>query len=136
MAKRILGLHLHPRSSRSLHLWFGFLGPPVAWGLHVVLGDGIFELGCARAFEEREILGVPLPIASIIETTVLAAITALAGVVAYLAWRDLRKERDGTSHGRAMAMAVMGMAQGAFYFAIIAFQFLPPILLRDCEIPL
>jgi hypothetical protein len=133
MARRILGLDLDYRSSRSFVLWFGLLAPPLAWGAHLLMGDGIFELGCTRAFSEKAILGVPLAVAAVIETVVMAAISVVAGVLALLAWRGLRREADGTSHGRATAMAVMGMASGLFYFLIILFGLLPPILLRACE---
>jgi hypothetical protein len=133
MARRILGLDLDHRSSRSFALWFGLLGPPLAWGAHLLMGDGIFELGCTRAFSARAILGIPLAIAAIIETAITAAISALAGVLAFMAWRRLRIETDGTSHDRATAMAVMGVASGVFYFLIILFGFLPALFLRACE---
>jgi len=129
----MLGLDLDHRSSRSFALWFGLLGPPLAWGAHLIMGDGIFELGCARAFVHKEILGVPLSTAAIIETGLMAAIAAMAGVLSFRAWQRLRNERDGTSLDRATAMAMMGMASGAFYLVIILFGFLPSILLRACE---
>src|SRR6266511_958613 len=106
MARRILGLDLDHRSSRSFALWFGLLGPPLAWGAHLIMGDGIFELGCAKAFSHKAILGVPLSTAAIIETALMAAIAA---------------------------MAVMGMASGVFYLLILLFGFLPSFLLHPCE---
>jgi len=133
MARRMLGLDLDHRSSRSFALWFGLLGSPLAWGAHLIMGDGIFELGCARAFVHKEILGVPLSTAAIIETGLMAAIAAMAGVLSFRAWQRLRNERDGTSLDRATAMAMMGMASGAFYLVIILFGFLPSVLLRACE---
>ena len=136
MARRVVGLDLDHRSTRSLFLWVGLLGPPLVWGAHVVLGDGMFELGCTRAFGTKDILGIPLLTASIIETAIMASLTLLTGFLAFLAFRRLRKETDGTSHNRAMAMAVFGSVQGVFYFLIIALQFLPPLLLRACEVPL
>jgi hypothetical protein len=133
MAKRVLGLDLDHRSSRSLALWFGLLGPPLAWGAHLLMGDGIFELGCARAFTEKAILGIPLETWALIETAAMGTITALAGVLAFRAWQRLRQDRDGTSHDRATAMAVMGMASSVYYLLIIVFGFLPSFLLSTCE---
>lgn len=133
MAGRFLGLDLDHRSSRSLALWFGILGPPLAWGAHLIMGDGIFEFGCARAFSEKAIFGLSLTAWAIIETAVMGAITALAGILSFRAWQRLRQETNGTAHGRATAMAVMGMASAAFYFLIVLFGFLPSILLRACE---
>ena len=54
-------------SSRSFAQWFGALGPPLAWGAHLVLGDLIFELGCAPGVGPK-ILGLPLETWAIIET--------------------------------------------------------------------
>jgi hypothetical protein len=133
MAKRVLGLDLDHRSSRSFALWFGLLAPPLAWGASLLLGDGIFELGCTRAFSEKAILGVPLETWAIIETAAMAVIASIAGLLAYRAWQRLRQDPDGTSHHRATAMAVMGMASGAYYLLIIVFGFVPSILLRACE---
>jgi hypothetical protein len=133
MSRRVLGLDLDDRSSRSFALWFGLLAPPLAWGAHLLMGDGIFELGCARAFTHKEILGLPLTTAAIIESALMAAVTILAGVLSYRAWRRLRRERDGTSLDRASAVAVMGMASAAFYLAIILFGILPSLLLHACE---
>jgi hypothetical protein len=133
MAKRVLGLDLDHRSSRSFALWFGLLAPPLAWGAHLLLGDGIFELGCTRAFSEKAILGIPLESWAIIETAAMAAISAIAGLLAYRAWLRLNLDPDGTSHHRATAMAVMGMASGGYYLLIIVFGFLPSILLHACE---
>jgi len=133
VAKRVLGLDLDPRSSRSLPLWFGLLAPPLAWGAHLILGDGIFELGCTRAFAEPAIFGIPLRTWAIIETVIMAAVAILAGFVAYRAWSRLRIQRNGTALGRATAMAVMGMASGLFYFLIILFGLVPILLLHSCE---
>jgi hypothetical protein len=133
VGKRVLGLDLDHRSSRSFALWFGFLVPPLAWGIHLILGDGIFELGCARGVPDRAIFGLDLRTWAILETVAMAAITIVAGLLSLRAWRRLRTERDGTAHGRAMAMAVMGMASGMFYLLIILFGLLPPFLLQPCE---
>lgn len=133
MARRVLGLDLDHRSSRSFALWFGFLVPPLAWGIHLILGDGIFELGCARGVPDRAIFGLDLRTWAVAMTIALAAVTIVAGLLSLRAWQHLRRERDGTAHGRAAAMAVMGMASSLFYLLIILFGFLPPFLLQSCE---
>jgi hypothetical protein len=133
VSRRILGLEMDHRSSRSFALWFGLLAPPLAWGAHLLMGDGIFELACARAFTRKEILGLPLTTAATIETVLMAAITVLAGILSYRAWSRLRRERDGTSLDRATAVAIMGMASAAFYLLIILFGILPSLVLHGCE---
>jgi hypothetical protein len=133
VTKRVLGLDLDHRSSRSLPLWFGLLAPPLAWGTHLIMGDGIFELGCTKAFSEKAIFGIPLTTWAVIETALMAAVALAAGVISYRAWQRLRVERNGTSLGRASAMAVMGMASGLFYLLIILFGLVPTFLLHSCE---
>jgi len=133
VGKRVLGLDLDHRSSRSFALWFGFLAPPLAWGIHLILGDGIFELGCSRGVPERELFGLDLRTWAVGMTIAMAAVTVVAGLLSLRAWQQLRREHDGTAYGRATAMAVMGMASSLFYLLIILFGFLPPFLLQSCE---
>jgi hypothetical protein len=121
-------------SARSVPLWFGVLAPPLAWAAHLVLGDGIFELGCARGFRDHRILGVSLRAWATIQTSFFAAVTILAGVLAYRAWLQLRSvEPEGVAVGRARAMAIAGVASSILYFLIILFGFFPPLFLQSCR---
>jgi hypothetical protein len=133
VAKRVLGLDLDHRSPRSLPLWFGLLAPPLAWGAHLILGDGIFELGCSRGFSQKAIFGIDLTTWAIVETAAMGVITIVAGLLSYRAWQRLRSENNGTAHGRATAMAIMGMASSLLYLLIILFGLVPSLLLQSCE---
>jgi cation transport ATPase len=121
-----------PLSPRSLPLWAGVLVPPAAWGIHLVLGDLIFELGCGPAVRGGSILGLGLETWALIQTLVLAGVTVLAGALAWRAWRELRGRSDGVSLLRAQALAVAGMASSLLYLAIIAYGFLTPFYLHPC----
>ena len=50
---------MDPEGTRSFPLWFGVLAPPLAWASHLLLGDALYELGCAPGFSVREIYGLP-----------------------------------------------------------------------------
>jgi hypothetical protein len=124
---------MDPRNTRSFPLWFGLLGPPAAWGLHLVLGDMIYEIGCAPAMRRHAILGQSLDFWALLVASVLAVVTALAGVLAFRAWRELRHQQDGTSLSRASAMAIAGMASSSLYLLIILFALMPSLFLRVCS---
>jgi hypothetical protein len=122
-----------PLSSRSFLLWFGVVAPPLAWGAHLVLGDLIFELGCAPGARGPELLGLGLETWALIQTIVLAAVALAAGLGAAVEWRRLRSIQDGTRWSRAHAMALAGMASGALYLLLILFGLLPGLFLQGCE---
>jgi hypothetical protein len=123
---------IDPLSPRSFALWFGVLGPPVAWGANLVLGDLIFELGCSPGLRGPGILGLSLEAWSLIQTVALAAVTVVAGVFAYRAWRELGRISNGTAWGRAHAMAIAGLASAAIYLALIVYGFMAPFFLDRC----
>ena len=124
---------MDPRNTRSFPLWFGVLGPPAAWGIHLVLGDLIYEVGCAPGMARHEILSLSLDFWALLMTAVLGSVTAVAGLLAYRAWRELRVQRDGTALGRASAMAIMGIASSSLYLLIILFALVPSLFLRACS---
>jgi len=119
-------------SPRSFALWFGVLGPPLAWGAHQVLGDLIFEMGCSPGVGGSTLLGLSPEGWALIQSAVAAVITAAAGVVAYRAFRRLRQISDGTAWGRAHALAVAGMASALIYLVLIAYGFSAPFFLDRC----
>jgi hypothetical protein len=125
-------------SSRSFALWFGVLGPPLAWAAHLLLGDGLFELGCAPGFAPRTIYGVRLEFWDMLQTGLFLAVDVAAGVMAMRAYRRLRlpeTERavsNPTVLGRARGMAVVGVASAVIYGALLVFGLLPPFFLRTC----
>lgn len=121
-----------PLSPRSAALWFGVLCPPVAWGVHLVMGDLIFELGCSRGAGGRGLFGMSLESWALIETVLVAVVTAAAGAAAYAAWRRLQELPEGTAWSRAHAMAVAGMGSALLYLLLIAYGSVAPLFLNGC----
>lgn len=121
-----------PRSTRSFPLWFGILAPPLAWLTHLLLGDLIYELGCAPGMRAKEILGLSLHTWTVAATATLLAVTVAAGILALRALRQLRAESDGGSLDRATAMAFVAVASSALYGAILAFGLVPSFVLPSC----
>jgi hypothetical protein len=120
------------RSSRSPALWFGVLGPPAAWGAHLVLGDLTYELGCSASIRGGRFLGLSPDAWTLIQTVSTFAVSLLASFVALRAWRSLRAQHNGTSLDRAQVLALAGIASGLLYALIIAYGFLPPLFLHTC----
>ncbi len=121
-----------PRSTRSFPLWFGVLAPPLAWLTHLLLGDLIYELGCAPGTRAKEIFGLSLHMWTLAATIALLAVTVAAGVLAFRALRRLMAESDGASLDRATAMAFVGVASSLLYGAIQVFGLLPSFVLAPC----
>ena len=120
-------------STRSFPLWYGVLGPPILWAIQLVLGDSLYEFGCAKGFVRTDIFGLSFAFWQWVGTAVILALDALAGVLAYRVLRQLRRTTDGTAHGRATAMAVIGVASASLYGLLIAYAFLPPFILHACS---
>lgn len=114
-------------SSRSFALWFGVLGPPLAWGANLGLGDLIYELGCSGGMRRTAIFTLSLRVWGVIQTAALEGVIVLAGVGAWRAWRRLRPLQDGTATQRARVLAMAGVASAVGYSAILLFAFVPQL---------
>ncbi|HEX2090690.1 MAG TPA: hypothetical protein VHI54_12335 [Actinomycetota bacterium] len=121
-----------PRSTRSFPLWFGVLGPPLAWLTHLLLGDLIYELGCAPAMRAKEIFGLSLHTWTVGATIALLAVTIAGGLLAFRALRRLLAESDGAPLDRATGMAFVGVASSVLYGLIQIFGLLPSLVLPPC----
>jgi len=122
-------------SSRSAVLWFGVLGPPLAWASHLLLGDGLCELGCNPGFQRREIYGLPFEFWDYLQTALFLAIVVAAGVLSFRAYRRLRAATldNPTILGRARGMALAGVASAFIYGLLLVFGLLPPLFLKTCS---
>ena len=127
---------MDPTSPRSFPLWFGVLGPPLAWASHLLLGDGLFELGCSPGFVRKEIYGLSFQFWAVLQTALFLGIDLLAGAFALWAYRSLRRTpaADETRLGRARGMAVAGMASSVVYGLLLVYGLLPTFFLRACEV--
>ncbi len=120
------------KDTRSFPLWFGVLGPPLAWAAHLLFSDGIFELGCSPGFVHPDIYGLSLKFWQLVETGLLEAVIVVAGLLSWGALRRLRRMQDGTALGRATGMAIAGVASAFLYGFLLLFGFLPALFLRSC----
>src|SRR6266496_476664 len=123
---------MDPLSARSFALWFGVLAPPLAWGEYLLLGDLIFELGCAPGVRGHTLAGLSLQTWALIQTLVAGVIIAAAGLLAAAAWRRIHAISNGTAWNRAHALALAGMASGVIYLMLIAYGLLAPLFLNGC----
>ncbi len=132
VAERRLRPTTDVKDTRSFPLWFGVLGPPLAWAAHLLFSDGIFELGCSPGFVHPDIYGLSLKFWQLVETGLLEAVIVVAGLLSWGALRRLRRMQDGTALGRATGMAIAGVASAFLYGFLLLFGFLPALFLRSC----
>jgi hypothetical protein len=124
-----------PLSPKSFALWYSTLGPPLIWGAYLLLGDGLYELGCSSGFRTREIYGLPFTFWYWVLVLGALAAVIVGGVLAYGAWRRIRRAEgeNPTKWGRAQTMAVAGMASCFLYGLLILYGALPVFLLHPCS---
>lgn len=126
---------------RSLALWFGVLGSPLAWAAHLVVNYSLEEwFACSPSATDRgEVLGFGVDTVSIAFNSAMLAVAAASGLVAYSCWRRLRSQGDDHPPGdedrapRARWMAFVGWVEGILFVAIILLGYLPPLTLGTCE---
>jgi hypothetical protein len=115
------------REGRGLGLlWFGVLGPALAWFVHIAAGYALVLPACAyRA--TLAIHGLSLA---------LLAIAIAGGWVSHGVWRDLGRSTEGEEHGvlgRSRWMAIAGMISGGWFAAVIVAQWIPVFFIPPCR---
>ena len=126
---------------RSVALWFGVLGSPLAWVGHLGVNYSLEEwFACSEsAHEEGKVLGVGVKTITLVFNSAMLALAALAGLVAYTCWKKLKAqgEGDGGDGGdtleRARWMAFAGIVEAALFAGIILLGYLPALTLDVCE---
>ena len=123
---------------RSVALWFGVLGGPVAWVGHLGVNYSLEEwFACSEsAHEEGKILGVGVKAFSVVFNSAMLAVAVLSGLVAYTCWKKLKAqggdEGDDTRE-RARWMAFAGIVEASLFVGIILLGYLPLLTLDVCE---
>jgi hypothetical protein len=128
---------MDPGGTRSFPLWFGTLGPPLAWASHLLLGDALYELGCGPGFATREIYGLPFQFWALLQTGLFLLVDLAAGLFAVWAFRSLRRRtgsQEDTHHTRAVGMAVAGMASSLLYGTLLVYGLVPTFFLDTCRV--
>ena len=106
-------------------LWFGFVGGPLAWYLHLNISYALVRLICAT--------GDTLLLHLTTLATLALAVAAL--VVAWLSWRRLRQPEVTTGSGtlgRSRFLAVGGIALSGFFALILIAAWIPDFLIDPC----
>ncbi len=123
---------------RSVALWFGVLGSPMAWAGHLGVNYSLEEwFACSEsAHEKGEILGVGVKTFSVVFNSAMLAVALLSGLVAYSCWRKLRGETGDTGDERmerARWMAFAGIVEACLFAGIILLGYVPVLTLDVCE---
>jgi hypothetical protein len=124
---------------RSVALWFGVLGGPLAWVGHLGGNYSLEEwFACSEsAHHQGEILGVGVKTFSLLLNSAMVAVAALSGLVAYGCWKKLRgqsgDEDEDDTHERARWMAFAGIVEAALFLGIILLGYVPLLTLDVCE---
>lgn len=106
-------------------LWFGALGAPIAWAIHLVAVYFLTEVACR--FETK----LPLYGAS----ALLFAVATLAGLVCWYYLRYMRQRNGATVPRRIRFMATAGLAGAILFMVAIAGGTLPMIVDDPCQLP-
>ena len=125
---------------RSVTLWFGVLGSPLAWVGHLGVNYSLEEwFACSEsAHEQGEILGVGVKTVSVLFNTAMLTLALLSALAAYTCWKKLRGQSGDDQNGddqmeRARWMAFAGIVEGTLFLGIILLGYLPALTLDVCE---
>jgi hypothetical protein len=124
---------------RSVLLWFGVLGSPLAWLGHLGVNYSLEEwFACSESARDKgEILGVGVKTISVVFNSAMVAVAVASGLVALSCWRKLKageEDEDGDERlERARWMAFAGGVEAALFLGIILLGYLPSLMLDVCE---
>jgi hypothetical protein len=125
-----------PPSVNRWALYFGLVGGPIAWLIHLLVAYVVAEFGCLTPFRDVSYAGITAIAWIILGVTVLTLLAALAAT--YTAYRldlvlevDLRGGTD-TPLSRAHLARLGIITSGIFAFIIIAETIPVFYFLRSC----
>ncbi len=106
-------------------LWFGVLGGPIAWSLHLIISYLLVRPVCwDGGLIALHIISLGL---------VLTALAAAA--VSWRQWRSVRESADADMHGtggRVGFMALFGILSGLLFAAATVVAWVPIFLIGPC----
>jgi len=121
-----------PKVRKSL-LWFGVLGPPLAWVAQLFVDYYLSSLRCAPGFTWVRWVGTSGFTILIVVTTVIAALIAIAaGLGSWATWRKLNTSITETAEGktgRTAFMALGGMLLSLYFLLLIIVSGVPDAML-------
>ncbi len=107
-------------------LWFGVLGAPLAWSLHLLVSYTLVPPICWDG-------GI---IALHLISLALAAVALAAGLIAWREWRQTRASGQEDIHGtgsRPGFMALFGVFASVIFFVGILLIWAPIFVVNPCE---
>ena len=117
-------LHATGERGKAL-LWFGMMGPPLAWAIGFSIDYGLVHLACA--YQNM----LPLHLVTLVTMAVVVA----AGVVARREWRRAGGGEPTEAGGpipRSRFMGMFGMLASAFFALLVLAQWVPKLFLNPC----
>ncbi len=118
--------HRRQDSGRLGVLLFGILAGPFAWAIHLMASYVLVAFVCGREWE----------IVLHLITLMTAAITAVAGWLAWRQWQGLRtQEEQAAQHSlrRRRFMALFGVLNSALFVFVIMAEGIPVFFLSTCS---
>jgi hypothetical protein len=106
-------------------LWFGLLGPALAWFFHLALSYILVGYACDSG------LVVLLHGASLL----MIGVTLAAGWVSWKNWNRLGRPTDEEiepPEGRSRFMAMSGLVMSGFFLLVILAQWIPTFIMPAC----
>jgi hypothetical protein len=121
-----------PRTDKRIRrlLWFGLLGPPLAWAVQFVLGYGVTEAACEPGRVEPHVNAWTVSL-----TAVATIVTVLGGLAAVAVFRGTRSEElDGPPPGgRIYFMSIVAMTITPLFLFIIVMNGVGVLVLEKCH---
>lgn len=125
------------RMVSTLRLWFGVMGGPVAWTLHILLAYGVAEFGCISPFRKVHFIGFSG--VAWLEVLVMLVMLVIAVFASMVAGRNSElvtghlKATHLEPHDARVFMARSGVLSSRLFIFIIIVQSLPILFyLREC----
>lgn len=121
-----------PPGIKSWQLWFSLAAGVVTWSLHLMIVYPLTSLTCEWGWFPFTAGGLTgLKVVQIVVTVIAAAITVVAG---FLAFQNQRRLRDGETveTNRHFFMARLGFALNILFTALIVFSLIPIVSLPQC----
>jgi hypothetical protein len=115
--------------SRSLLVWYGVLGAPVAWASSHVVGWIVTETACSTAGN-----GWAISVNAWSAALLLGAGTIAAGAEAAAIWsfRRTRGAGEDLPGARLHFLSVIGILLGILFFTLIVISAIGSIALTEC----
>ncbi|GAB4515331.1 MAG: hypothetical protein OHK0046_18630 [Anaerolineae bacterium] len=121
-----------PAGVSSGQLWFSLAVGTVVWALHLMIVYPLTSLTCRWGWFPFDFAGLSgLQVVQSIATVIAAAITIIAGWLAYRNFQRLDDDQ-GMKSDRHVFMAQLGLALNILYTALIVVAFVPILTLPQC----